>query len=31
VPLRVNGINIAMEILRGKQQMIMCELKEEGG
>jgi hypothetical protein len=31
VPFRVNGVNIAAAILRGKTQMIMGELKEEGG
>jgi hypothetical protein len=30
VPFRVNGVTIAVTIIRGKQ-MIMGELKEEGG
>jgi hypothetical protein len=31
VPFRVNGVNIAVEIIRRKTQMIIGELKEEGG
>jgi hypothetical protein len=31
MPFRVNGVNIAVTILRGKTQMIIGELKEEGG
>jgi hypothetical protein len=31
VPFRVNGVNIAATNLRGKTQMIIGELKEEGG
>ena len=31
VPSRVNGVNITETILRGKTQMIIGELKEEGG
>jgi hypothetical protein len=28
VPFRVNGVKVAAAILRGKQQMIIDELKE---
>jgi hypothetical protein len=30
VSFRVNGVNVAAAILRGKKQMIIDELKEKG-